>query len=363
MLIGQSRRPVSRPTLVDLEEWRMRYTQARRVGSFQPALEGLENRWCPSVAAAVTGGHILTLTGDGAANDVRINDDGSDSLTVRINGGPTQTYEGIDTLNINTGNGNDGIYYTVRGDLVQNRAVNVNLGDGNSRFDFRTTPGSGVIGQGIDPLRLDVNVHGGKGNDWVSGNFGDVFNAKVTVRAYFGTGNNNFNYYLTGDISDGNQASNGQTNSPGTPATQHTSVSLLAIGGTGTNSLAVNAQNVSVGSGTLLETDLRANDRNDLLSTKYSGWVDGKLSEREYGGTGNSRMYDQRDVWSNCGGVVDTVVRGATGNDSITLDAQNGASNTLVSYHTVADGGRGHSLIQSTSDVFVKNAFVQQWMA
>ena len=73
----------------------------------------------------------------------------------------------------------------------------MNLGDGNDRFDFRTTPGSGVIGQGIDPLRLDVNVHGGKGNDWVSGNLGDVFNAQITVRAYFGNGNNNFTISVT----------------------------------------------------------------------------------------------------------------------------------------------------------------------
>jgi hypothetical protein len=325
-------------------------------------LEGLEDRWCPSVTASVTGGHILTLTGDNSANDIRINDDGSDGLTLRVNGGPTQTFSGIDTLNISAGNGNDGVFYTVRGDLVQNRAVNVNLGDGNSRFDFRTTPGSGVIGQGIDPLRLDVNVHGGKGNDWVSGNLGDVFNAQVTVRAYLGNGNNNFNYYLTGDLTDGGQSANGQSGGPGASAVRHTSVSVLAVGGSGTNSLAVDAENVSVGAGTLLQTDLRANGGHDLLSTKYSSWVDGKLSEREYGGPGNSRMYDKMDVWANSSGVVDTVVRGATGNDTITLDAQNGAAGSLVTYHTVADGGSGHSLIQSTNDVSVKNAFNEEWL-
>jgi hypothetical protein len=91
--------------------------------------------------------------------------------------------------------------------------------------------------------------------------------------------------------------------------------------------------------------------------------VDGTLSEREYGGKGNSRMYDRMDIWANSTGVVDTVVRGATGNDTITLEAHNGAANTLVSYHTVADGGRGHSLIQNTADVAVKNAFAEQWMA
>lgn len=338
----------------------MRYSIPRRDSLFRPAIEGLEGRSCPSVTASVTGaGHILTLTGDDAGNDIRINDDGAGHLDVRINGAATRTYAGIDTLNINPGNGNDGIFYTVRGDLVENRAINVNLGDGNSRFDFRTVPGSGVIGQGADPLRLDVNVHGGKGRDWVSGNLGDIFNAQVTVRAYFGSGDNTFNYYLTGDVTDGHQVSNGEAVGDGATPVKHTSVSVLAIGGTGTNSLAVDAENVSVGSGTLLETDLRANGHHDLLSTKYSGWVDGKLSEREYGGPGNSRLYDKLDVFANSSGVVDAVVRGATGNDTVTFDAHNGAADSLASYHAVADGGHGHDYVQFTDDVTVKNALNQ----
>jgi hypothetical protein len=327
-----------------------------RVRSFRPALDGLEARWCPSVSA-IASGHILTLTGDNAANDIRINDDGAGSLAIRINAGPTQTYTGIDTLNINAGNGNDGIFYTVRRDLVRNRAINVNLGDGNSRFDFRTTPGSGVIGQGIDPLRLDVNVHGGKGNDWMSGNLGDVLNAQVTVRAYFGTGNNTFNFYQTGDITDGPHSENGPT----TP--KQTSVSLLAIGGTGTNSLAVDAENVSVGANTLLETDLRAYGQHDLAATKYSGWVDGKLSEREYGGSGNSRIYDKMDIWQNSTGVVDAELRSATGNDTTTFDAHNGSAGTLASYYAVADGGLGRTSVQFTTDVLVKSAENETWIA
>jgi hypothetical protein len=347
---------VSRPEgSAILEEWVVRDSIPRRDSLFRPAVEGLEGRSCPSVTASVTGaGHILTLTGDDAGNDIRINDDGAGHLDVRINGGATRTYAGIDTLNINPGNGNDGVFYMVRGDLVQNRAVNVNLGDGNSRFDFRTVPGSGVIGQGADPLRLDVNVHGGKGHDWLSGNLGDIVNAQVTVRAYFGSGDNIFNYYLTGDITDGHQVANGEAGNIG--AVKHTSVSVLAIGGTGTNSLAVDAENVSVGAGTRLETDLRANGDHDMLSTKYTGWVDGTLSEREYGGPGNSRLYDQMDVFENSSGVVDAVVRGATGNDTVTFDAHNGSADSLASYHAVADGFLGHDYIQATNDVVVKNA-------
>jgi hypothetical protein len=339
----------------------VRYSQSKRVHSFRPTLDGLEARWCPSVTASVAG-HILNLTGDNAANDIRINDDGAGSLTVRVNGGATQKYTGIDTLNIDTGDGNDGVFYTVHGNLTQNRAINVNLGNGNDRFDFRTLPGNGVIGQGVDPLRLDVNVHGGNGTDWISGNLGDVFNSQVTVRAYLGNGNNTFNYYLTGDITNGGQAANGQSNDPNAPVPKNTSVSVLAIGGTGTNSLAVNAENVSVGAGTLLETDLRAGGQHDLVSTKYSGWVDGKLSEHEYGSSGNSRLYDKMDVWQNSSGVVDAVVRGATGNDTITFDAHNGSANTLASYNAVADGGRGHSYVQFTSDVTIKNAASETFM-
>jgi hypothetical protein len=330
----------------------MSTTCRQRVRSFQPACEALENRWCPSVTSVVSGGHILTLTGDNLANDIRINDNGGAEIDVRVNGEFTQSFTGIDTLNINAGNGNSGIFYAVRNNLTQNRAINVNLGDGNSRFDFRTISGTCILGQETDPLRLDVNVTGGKGNDWISGNLGDIFNAQVTVRAYLGNGNNIFNYYVTGDVTDGAASS---STALGT-AIKHTSVSLLAIGGSGNNSLAVNAQNVSVGKGTLFQTDLRANGRHDLLSTKYSGWMDGKLSEREYGGPGNSRMYDSMDIWENSSGVVDTVVRGATGNDIITLAAHNQAASTLSSYHTVADGGAGHSYIQFTSDVAVTHA-------
>ena len=56
----------------------------------------------------MTGGHILTLTGDNAANDIRINDSGAGLLDVRINGGPTVTYTGVNTLDINAGNGSTG---------------------------------------------------------------------------------------------------------------------------------------------------------------------------------------------------------------------------------------------------------------
>ena len=239
--------------LVFLEEWVLRYSISQRVRSLRPTLETLEDRWCPSVTASVTGGHILTLTGDNAANDIRINDSGAGQLDVRINGGSTVTYSGVNTLDINAGNGNDGIFYSVRGNLVKDRAINVNLGDGNSRFDFRTVAGASILGGGADPLRLDVNVHGGKGNDWISGNLGDVFNAQVTVRAYLGSGNNTFNYYLSGDITDGTPAQNVGTDAV---TTKHTEVNVLAIGGTGTNSLGVTAENVSVGVRALLETDL-----------------------------------------------------------------------------------------------------------
>ena len=91
------------------------------------------------------------------------------------------------------------------------------------------------------------------------------------------------------------------------------------------------------------------------MSTKYSGWLDGTLSEREYGGQSNSRLYDEMDVWENSGGVVDVVVRSDGGHDTTTLDAHNHASATLHSYNAVANGGTGHSYLQYTDDVTIEN--------
>lgn len=106
---------------------------------FRPALENLEDRLTPS-SFKVTGS-TLKITGDdpplfssGGTNTVSIQNNGNGRITFSLDGGASQTLNGIKTINIDTKGGNDTVTFKQTGDQQQSLTVNTTLGSGTDSF-------------------------------------------------------------------------------------------------------------------------------------------------------------------------------------------------------------------------------------
>ncbi len=146
---------------------------ARRARSFLPRLEALEGREVPTVGFSVTGS-VMTITGDDLGNRIDLTNDGNGLIRATgIDNYPESGISGIRTININTHDGTDRVFFnqgttTSSVNLRQNLTLNVNLG-GNSPFTFDTFSATvnGNIGfvnsSGVQARTLDINVNGGEG--------------------------------------------------------------------------------------------------------------------------------------------------------------------------------------------------------
>jgi hypothetical protein len=155
-----------------------RPSQARR---FVPTLEGLEQRWCPSVTIQ-RNGPDLRIEGDDRANDVRVVDNGQGGVTVTADG-RTATFTGIARIEARTRGGNDNFEYSLTGNALTPMRLLVDLGSGADTAALRA-----------DAVRLaaavEVEVNGGTGNDRITANYNNV------------DVDNQFRFRLNGD--DGN---------------------------------------------------------------------------------------------------------------------------------------------------------------
>jgi hypothetical protein len=193
---------------------------------------------------------------------------------------------------VDTGDGNDAVFYTLRDNLVQNLNLTVKLGSGDDRVDLRTAAGATISGP-----RVAIDVEGGSGRDWVSGSLGTIQDSTLTVISRLGSGESVFNYYLKGDILG------------------HAQARFLSEGGTGNATVGLHASDVAVAQGALLEADLRGATGHNLVAFDYGGQIDGRLYLRGYGGPGVDRM--ALDVTADAGstGAIDALFRGDAGKD------------------------------------------------
>jgi hypothetical protein len=317
-----------------------------------PVLETLEDRCCPTAPVSgfgiVASGHTLTITGDNAAHLITINDNGQGSVFAQMTG-PEGTVSrfarGIDTIRVITGDGNDSVNYALRGNLVQNLNLDIDLGNGNDRVDVSMLPA-------ISSPRVAIDVQGGTGSDEVTTRFGQITDTVMTFRALLGQGSDIFNGYLHGDLL-GSAVAN-----------------FLVEGGQGSNSLSLHADGVRVDPAALLEVDLRGGSGNDMVAMTYDGELNGRLSLGEYGGAGNDRMVANLKVEPFSKGQLEGRIRGEAGDDVITFDVRDhsfwweenpaGTGDALVksglsSVHLLTDGGLGADTCYHSGDVEVIN--------
>lgn len=137
----------------------------------RPGLETLETR-CLLNAGFGVADHVLTITGDGDADHIRVRDNGTaNGISIRLNDDAdwTDLASNITRININSHGGADDISYRLMDDLRAgvSRKLVANLGSGNDTFNAYLHDLDGV---GSD-LRLNSNlkivVNGDNGADTI----------------------------------------------------------------------------------------------------------------------------------------------------------------------------------------------------
>lgn len=138
--------------------------------TFAPQVEGLDQRALMNCTVAAAFGH-LTVTGDGADDQVTIRDNGRGMVTVAATGAPTQTFTGIHHITVNTEDGDDDVTYSVYGNVATTQYMVVGLGstygvNGGGRDTFRATLLNGI--DVVNGGRLDIIADGGGNDDFLS---------------------------------------------------------------------------------------------------------------------------------------------------------------------------------------------------
>src|SRR5262245_19808275 len=124
-------------------------------------VEQLEDRCVPACTITQTGAApnvVLTITGDDAANNVQISDDGAGNITLACDGVISPPITGVKDIVVTTKKGADVVFYTLAGDMTlnQTRNVAVDLGDGNDFFLAQATN----EGDLPNPSSLSFDVRG-----------------------------------------------------------------------------------------------------------------------------------------------------------------------------------------------------------
>jgi hypothetical protein len=181
----------------------------------RPALEALEDRWCPAASISLVfpspfSGHVV-VSGSNLADTVTVTiDDAHNLVTVQARDAFSSTTRSfaasaVSAIDVVGRGGNDSVFCRLASDMTRARHVNLWLGDGDDRavLDF------GLLKSHAISANLGVFVDGGSGNDSVRADFGDVNARNLAFLALMGDGNDRVQANLWG-ILRGTQAHFGE---------------------------------------------------------------------------------------------------------------------------------------------------------
>jgi hypothetical protein len=192
-------------------------------------LETLECRWVPSCTIVEDAG-VLTITGTAKANEIDIEDNGTDeagNVVVTCDGEEYTSTDVVTSIVVKAAQGKDQVSYTLTGDLAGgvSRSVEIDLGNGH---DTLTASLEGSLGNetdggatlefealgknGKDTLtfaalasdigadgRLAVELQGGNGKDILDFTFAGLVNGELSLLACGGNGKDSVSGDLTAD--------------------------------------------------------------------------------------------------------------------------------------------------------------------
>lgn len=300
------------------------------------AAELLEQRCCltGNVKAVLTGtgtGATLTLTGDAQANDITIEDNGSNLIVTgnnetKIGGEASKAFNALGgTLSVKLGEGDDAV--TIQGGLgtifKPIKKLTLDLGNGNNALTASNMTVNG-----------DLSIIGGTGNDTVQINEAVATGGNISVN--LGAGENSLTTVAAVTIGGTLSIIGGNGND-----------NVLLGGLVGTKSLTVNLGNGA----NSLTTEVKVNA---TTSTSITG------------GVGNDTMQLNGEVVTptfsvNLGGGVNSLTTGATVNAKTSVSITGGAGGDTVQLNggvltkkltaTLSDGNDTFNSVTGISDV------------
>ena len=323
---------------------------AHRKSSFNPQVETLDNRWCPScLVSTLDGGATLRIEGDKHANVVAIKqDDGASDLEVKCDGVKKNFDSSVITkIVVDLKGGKDQFTFNVAEDTFKYaKTIQVHLGQGNDQALFDTSSDANAPGK-FSTIKADLNVQvfGNQGNDVVKADFGSVDSANVSFLAQLGQGRDKFFGRFLGDLK----------------GTAH--VGLDVRGGSDNDQVSVLAKDdlpnalpgIDIDAGASLAVNLKGGAGTDVASFTYDGVLDGHLNLTNDGNGGKDKVSADITLEAGSDGFLDAAVRGRQDNDKLTFLLTDNSAGTAHITQALLDGGPGHDTCVATPNVTVKH--------
>lgn len=284
-------------------------------------LECLEGRRLLAARAAAiriveveaNGAVELQITGTSRADTLKISDTGTDAagnITLTYGNGKTyKSKKAVDSVLFLGGRGRDHVVYDLASDLSAARTVNINLGQGDDRFDASVT--GAIIATNAS---LNLQAYGNQGNDTLTYNQTGATRAGIVFPFLSGdVGNDTITYTNTGNIDTAGK------------------VGPALVGGGG----------------------------NDVLSANQAGVISGTYMHNLtlVGGIGNDTLNQVVAVKAGSKGklgesaTLPGQVDGGVGNDQITYSVLVDSTVTGMPINTKVTGGAGSDRVQRTPNV------------
>jgi hypothetical protein len=277
--------------------WQRRRHPKKFGNRFRARFEPLEGRLCLTVSVStVMVGNVneLQIVGDSGADTVDIIDQGNGSVMVTDGNGTTfGSGTGVNIIAFNGMNGTDTVNYSLAGQLTNNEAIFLKLGNGGG--DTANID----LSAGVN-ANLFVDVTGGHGNDTISATLGSLTAANVALALNGGAGNDNIS--VSGpSVETTDRLANGAVATAPVNIDDISSLTLLLNGGVG----------------------------NDTLTTNLESQILGKLRVVALGGPGSDTLVTNIAVNEGSTGKLYAFSAGGMGTDNVTLNVvDNTASST-----------------------------------
>jgi hypothetical protein len=255
-----------------------------RSNRFIPRLEVLNERALPSVTAEVDGG-ILRILGDQRANDIVVNDngtDGTDAITVTVDGTPLDftLTEAVTEVVVRSAGQQDTVTYNLTGDFATTRTVEVWLG--NQHDTFTGNLGAWAVTADGD---LTLTVHGGNGHDTLDVTGTGNVEGNLTVELRGGNGKDDIGVDLAGLF-------NG-------------TIDLTVSGGNGKDLVRADVTAAAESTGTVTAKVCGGNGKDDLGLMVDGDGVDGLTVDAQLKGGLGKDVFDPTVISDNVE-IVDT---------------------------------------------------------
>jgi hypothetical protein len=305
-----------------------------RISRFQPAMETLEDRWCPSASSiTLQGQHTLVIHTTHAADAITITDNGQGGVSATVTGGDTLSGGGASVTGVVViaDAGNDSISYAATGQVTVNHNIRLNLKGSHDQVSFNFNDGINT-----DMFGLQILNHGG--SDSVAASFGNIVDTVLNFSSNSPAGKDQVVVNLNGNI-------NGVSNA-----------TFNLLGNKGNNVFVVNAPHTNVDVSSTVTINMMGTSGNDTLVTSLEGTVDGTLNVTSAGNHGTDAIVTNLTFDSGSNGTVAARVRddGASGgHDSLTLNVNNTSPGVALTKLTARIVTHHGDVISNTPNVNV----------